>query len=113
MTDTKASPQMNSSDMPTRFQLKRTPGWRMTEGGVSVARPHRFGNPYVTLPKGPYTPDEAVTLLRDLIDKHPEGSDLYPSVAEIRERLAGRPLGCFCKLDQPCHADVLIDVANR
>jgi hypothetical protein len=27
--------------------------------------------------------------------------------------LAGRDLACWCPLDQPCHADVLLEVANR
>lgn len=101
---------------PFRFQLKRgIKGWRMPEGGASVARPagpNRFGNPYLTLPKGPYTNQEAVDLFAQMLRDHPDGGGVYPSVAVIRARLAGRPLGCFCKLDQPCHADVLIDVAN-
>jgi hypothetical protein len=27
--------------------------------------------------------------------------------------LVGRDLACWCPLDQPCHADVLLEVANR
>lgn len=33
------------------------------------------------------------------------------TVGEIRERLAGRDLACWCPLDQPCHADVLLSIA--
>lgn len=33
--------------------------------------------------------------------------------AEIRAELAGRDLACWCPLDQPCHADVLLELANR
>lgn len=32
--------------------------------------------------------------------------------AEI-ERLKGKNLACWCRLDQDCHADVLLDLANR
>ena len=32
---------------------------------------------------------------------------------EIRAELAGKNLACWCRLDQPCHADVLLEVANR
>lgn len=32
---------------PKRIQLRRTKGWRMPEGAMSVARPTRWGNPYV------------------------------------------------------------------
>lgn len=35
------------------------------------------------------------------------------SLYEVRRVLAGRDLACWCPLDQPCHADVLLDVANR
>lgn len=35
-----------------------------------------------------------------------------PTLDEIREELAGKNLACFCPLDQPCHADVLLELAN-
>lgn len=28
------------------------------------------------------------------------------------EELSARPLACFCRLGDPCHADVLISMAN-
>lgn len=36
-----------------------------------------------------------------------------PTVPEIREHLAGADLACWCRLDETCHADVLLEVANR
>ncbi|MCC8364271.1 DUF4326 domain-containing protein [Lysobacter sp. A6] len=30
----------------------------------------------------------------------------------VRSQLAGLDLACWCPLDGPCHADVLIDIAN-
>jgi hypothetical protein len=35
-----------------------------------------------------------------------------PSLADIRAELGGRNLACWCKPDQPCHADVLLKLAN-
>lgn len=35
------------------------------------------------------------------------------TVDNVRADLAGRDLSCWCPLDQPCHADVLLDLANR
>jgi hypothetical protein len=35
-----------------------------------------------------------------------------PPLDEIRRELAGRNLACWCKPDQPCHADVLLKLAN-
>lgn len=31
---------------------------------------------------------------------------------EIRHDLAGKNLACWCPPDQPCHADVLLQIAN-
>lgn len=35
-----------------------------------------------------------------------------PTIKTIRAELAGKNLACFCPLDQPCHADVLLEIAN-
>jgi hypothetical protein len=35
-----------------------------------------------------------------------------PSLADMRRDLAGRNLACWCKLGAPCHADVLLELAN-
>jgi hypothetical protein len=32
---------------------------------------------------------------------------------ELRASLRGKNLACWCPLDQPCHADVLLEIANR
>ena len=37
----------------------------------------------------------------------------YPPIAEIKHDLRGRDLGCWCPLDMPCHADVLLELANQ
>ncbi|MFB6392588.1 DUF4326 domain-containing protein [Polymorphospora sp. 2-325] len=37
----------------------------------------------------------------------------YVTVEDVRRELAGKHLACWCPLDQPCHADVLLEVANR
>ena len=34
-----------------------------------------------------------------------------PSLGEIRSALAGRDLACHCHLGQPCHAELLIEIA--
>jgi hypothetical protein len=31
---------------------------------------------------------------------------------DIRASLRGLDLACWCPLDQPCHADVLLEIAN-
>jgi hypothetical protein len=47
---------------------------------------------------------EAVRLYRQWLPSQP----LHLEVSE----LAGHDLACWCPLDQPCHADVLLEIAN-
>ncbi len=35
-----------------------------------------------------------------------------PSLDDVRRELRGRTLVCWCPLDCPCHADVLLEIAN-
>lgn len=89
-----------------RIQRRRSAGWRMPEGAVYVGRPTRWGNPF------PHDGTaagraEVVAAYRDLVDADPALQ------AAARRLLAGRDLACWCPLDQPCHADVLLDVANN
>ena len=103
-----------------RIQRKRTKGWRMPEGAIYVGRPSRWGN-YVRVgeceacslgdfhpgePHQPYTAQSAVELFRVVQEANPFlDIDLAP--------LRGHDLACWCPLDQPCHADVLLELANR
>jgi hypothetical protein len=34
------------------------------------------------------------------------------STGDVRHELAGKNLACWCRLDQACHADILLEVAN-
>lgn len=36
-----------------------------------------------------------------------------PTLDEIRRELRGKNLACWCPLDAPCHADVLLELANQ
>ena len=89
---------------PKRIQRKRTKGWRMPENAVYVGRPTKWGNPY-TLNMYENLSDvmfcfEHYARLKS--EKDPEW--LRP--------LRGKSLACWCPLDQPCHADVLLELAN-
>lgn len=88
--------------VPDRIQLRRVKGWRKPEGVIVVARPTRWGNPF----RG--TDDLPVTAFRMWI-ADPEQAELR---AAVRTELRGRDLACWCRPDQPCHADVLLELAN-
>jgi hypothetical protein len=95
---------------PIRLQLRRTKGWRLPPGTVTVARPGPWGNPFRIGDVGPdgrtiASRDEAVALYRQHVHEPPAGHSY--------EELRGRDLACWCPLDGPCHADVLLERANR
>lgn len=105
---------------PQRIQRKRIKGWRMPEGAVYVGRPSKWGNPYCTctrdcwhMPVG--SPERAVELFKRAVAENDIGGRFHrecPTSADIRDGLAGKDLACWCALDQPCHADVLLEIAN-
>lgn len=108
----------------------------MPAGAVYVGRPTRWGNPFkvgmvvdriaLTDRRGEThvheirveTPAQAVEFYRRWLDGAPllvGGHELAgrpPTAAQIRAELAWRDLACWCGLDQPCHADVLLERAN-
>jgi Domain of unknown function (DUF4326) len=95
-----------ASKRPVRIQLHRTKGWRKPEGVVVVARPSKWGNPYVVGVDGTRT--ECVELYRGAMER----GQLPFTGADVRRELAGRDLACWCRLDEVCHGDLLLEMAN-
>lgn len=111
---------------PKRIQMSRRKPWRADNpDAVIVDRTTRWGNPVKVCP-GPgaagvdcrcedecaATADHAVTRFRHFLIYPCIGQPTVPDLDEIRFHLAGRDLACWCPLDQPCHADVLLELAN-
>ena len=114
---------------PKRIQRKRMKGWRMPANTASVSRPGVFGNPFtvaLALESGyVQTEEEAVAFVVECFDDWlvggRQGRDWWAGLesdkrrAEILRRLPelrGKNLACFCPEGQPCHADVLLRLAN-
>lgn len=99
--------------MPERIQRKRVKGWKMPPNTVSVCRPGRFGNPFnVTDDR---SQREAVTAFRIWLTVDGCHADIPVEKAAILdglEELKGKNLACWCKKGTPCHADVLLELAN-
>lgn len=111
--------------MPKRIQRKRTKGWRMPRGVVYVGRGSRWGNPFVVGEEPHWhlqdqyrvaavaTPEQAVDLFRRhlifTINYQIEDGTCISTLLELR----GKDLACWCPLDKPCHADVLLELANK
>jgi hypothetical protein len=92
---------------PQRVRLSRRRGWRKPAAAVVVARSSRWGNPFRISPE--LSRAEAVAAFEHALR---DGS-LGFGVDDVRRELAGRDLCCWCPLDEPCHADVLLRVANE
>lgn len=96
--------------MPERVRINwRKPGGRKPENTVVVARPSIFGNPYRV---GVDAKDnaEAVRKFESWIEGYSIGARMTRGAAI--SKLRGKDLACYCKPDEPCHADVLLRIAN-
>lgn len=101
--------------MPDRIKLSRRKGWRMPENTVVVARPSSWGNPF-RVGENAIDQAQAVEQFRDLAMD--PGRTYQEWRQTVREQLGGKNLACWCPLVDangnpvPCHADVLLEIAN-
>ena len=113
--------------MAHRIRLSRARGWRKPADAVVVARPSRWGNPFpvaAVLAAGEAAATAegralVVARFADAVRRGPESpwwtTEHADHLGWIRghvTELAGRDLACWCPLDGPCHADVLLELAS-
>ena|SRR3972149_10465621 len=121
---------------PVRLQRKRTMGYKMTSPNglpvVYVGRPTKWGNPFKLTSDGfilyyktgkiigdpwcywsakmGFSINDIVELYEQWItNKLPKWLPEIPDISELK----GKNLACWCALDQPCHADVLIELCQQ
>lgn len=111
------------SEGPKRIQRRRTRGWRMPAGSVYVGRPTKWGNRFKVgdiwdqslvwhLPSwGEANTRDGETVLSPQLAVELFRQHVYSSRDAALE-LRGKDLVCWCPLDQPCHADALLEWAN-
>lgn len=127
---------------PKRIHLSREKGWRIPANSVRVDRKSkRWGNPFAKRIRGGEGGLATMTreMLCDeyrhwlttptYLNRTREGEWVQmnmasypnylgvpfegrPSISEIRSELAGKDLACDCQISQPCHAEVLLEIAN-
>ena len=98
---------------PQRIQLKRTKGWRMPPNTVRVDRATRFGNPFrVTDERSPAEAVMAFRLWLTVPGCDAGMADRKAEVLRALPELSDKNLACWCKPKEPCHADVLLSIAN-
>ena len=109
--------------MPKRIQRQRTKGYRLPPNAVYVGRPTKWGNPFRVGERLDTNPSvvvgnraHAVALFRAHCGWLTGTSD---DSSRAAEELRGKDLVCWCPLEDadgnpvPCHADVLLEWANR
>lgn len=124
------------SEAPRRIQLSRKKGWRMPPNTVKVDRATGFGNPFPIV-EGTSTGTDGVKPVWQVgtwegpamwfADTKEEAQAIAvkayrawiasPPQEKLRSRavamLKGKSLACWCKVGTACHADVLLELANR
>jgi len=90
---------------PKRIQRQRTKGWKMPPNTVYVGRPGKWGNPYIAEIESER--EQCKQAFRYWIERL-----IAKGVSHDFTELRGKNLACWCPLDQPCHADVLLEIAN-
>jgi hypothetical protein len=122
----------NEPHLPHGVQLSRKKGWRKPENTIVVARPSRWGNPFMVAEwglerslalfantaRGIWSPDPLAgepdgafvtayaqhTAWTKRIGGHP--------IEMARAELKGNNLACWCAINKPCHRNVLLAIAN-
>lgn len=115
---------------PVRMQVSRKAGFKLQDASRAlnglpaklVTRPGPWGNPFsideVATTYGldrPAAQAKAVAMaadwLRGTLDPSLSPGD-RPTRDTIRRELGGHNLACWCRPGTPCHADLLIELAN-
>ncbi|MDJ0323187.1 DUF4326 domain-containing protein [Cryobacterium sp. PH31-AA6] len=127
--------------MPKRIWHSRGAGWKLPPNTVKVSRRTKWGNPFAKRVRGGEDGQATMTremfadeyrewLTKETRLNRNRDGDLVqmrlacypnmlgvpfegrPTIAEIQSELRGKDLACDCHMSQPCHADVLLEIAN-
>lgn len=119
---------------PKRIQRMRVKNWKMPPNTIYVGRPTKWGNPWTietALNTKFWLPEECAQVVVDEFEawlnndedmsmgehlgmwKRPEIQKQRAAILVNIKELRGKDLACWCPLDQPCHANVLLKLANK
>ncbi|HEY0465737.1 MAG TPA: DUF4326 domain-containing protein [Polyangiaceae bacterium] len=106
--------------VPIRIQRSRAKGARLASPNglpiVCVSRPSAWGNPFSealgTAKPAQKAALRAASVLHFRRALLAADGSLPFTIEQVRRDLSGKNLACWCPLDQPCYAAVLLEIAN-
>lgn len=102
---------MKEDKQPTPVRVQRSrKNKQLNPNGlpiVYVGRPSEFGNPYHVGLYKDFTRQDAVRAYAGYVEDHIHLKN------KIKNELKGKNLSCWCKIGEPCHADILLEIANK
>ncbi len=128
--------------MCKRIQRKRSKGWRKPPNTVYVGRESKWGNPFKLMGDIIYYNAKHRRKVFSVWIIHEHTHHFEPKLRnarivelyniwinnsfptekgiahcsfnynDVKRELKGKDLMCWCKLDEPCHADILLRLAN-
>ena len=91
--------------MNKRIQRKRIKGWRMPENCIYIGRPSKWGNPYKRNMSG--GPKDIIRAYRWWLEQKLKENPHF------LDELKGKDICCWCRLDQKCHGDIILEFLNK
>lgn len=119
MTKNSAHPELVEG--PQRIRLSRARGFRLPANAVVVARPSRWGNPFIVGKHGTraqccakfYQLARGMIVFSEADITVDQQMTFYRRIRRHVAELQGKDLACWCPLDGgACHADILLCLAN-
>ena len=106
---------------PQRLQRKRQKGYKLPPDTICVTRGTKYGNPFVI---GEVLSIDQIGFLNTCDFKKyafeviTREASLYLFAVYILPKLdmnpiKGKNLACFCSIESACHADILLEYANK
>ena len=94
-------------DYPKRVRLEgNLYNTIIPQGAIAIVRPSIWGNPF-KISKEMSRSQVIINFEKALL-----AGELKFSLSEVKSKLKGKDLACWCKVGEPCHGDVLLRYAN-
>lgn len=90
--------------MNKRIHFDRFAGSKLPDNAVLICRPYKWGNPFKI---SEYGREESLRRYKIFLEEEIKNKNLDPL------ELKGKDLACNCRLNEPCHGDILLDIVLK